>query len=250
MKTASIQLFLILCLPGFINAARLFACAGYSQSGQPNDVYDTWEIPAAGASVYFVHRTENAPHELPQSLELRRRPLTGPVAEFKAFDRVYNYVEAGEDWMVFDFSFKEEGIYECSTLDAAGQIVATTTVTIQKIKDAVVGKAYLTACRDVNEIGDPVGAGIDFKVAPNGGIYAHFATDNAFNAERIGFEIWQVDDFGYETFLDTRLFECRSNWNFFKMPVNFPNEGRFKLKVFLGENSTNILAEQMVRIKF
>ncbi len=250
MKTLFTQALLAFCLPAMLTAARLFPCANYSTDGQPADVYAVWEIPATGAAVYFVHRAENSPRDLPQSLALRWRPVGGRMSDFKPFDRVYNYVEKGEDWMVFDFSFKESGIYECSTLNDAGQVMATTTITVNKIKDAVVGKAVLTACRDVNEIGDPIGAGIDFKIAPNGAIYAHFATDNAFNADRIGFEIWQVDDFGYETFLDTRSFECATNWNFFKMPVHFPDAGRFKIKVFMGSNNTNILAEQLVRIKF
>ena len=250
MKTILAPFLLAICLPGLVMAARLFPCASYSPNGQPQDVNSVWEIPASGASVYFLHRTENSPRELPQSFSVRWRPLDGSAVEFKDYDRIYNYTEAGPDWMVFDFSFTLEGIYECSTLNEAGQPMATAIVTINRQKDAVVGKALLTACRDVSEVGDPVGPGIDFKMAPNGSIYAHFATENAFNSNKIGFEIWSVNDFGYETLQDTRVFDCSANWNFFKMPVNFPEAGRYRIKVYLGENNANILAEQMVRIQF
>ncbi len=248
MKTL-LRTLLLASMPALLGAARLFPCGSYSPDGQPRDVTDNWEISASGASVYFLHRTENSPRELPQSIALKWRPLNSRSVDFKPFDRVYNYVEAGDDWMVFDIAFREEGIYECSTLDAAGKPVATAVVTVRRAADPTVGKAQLTACRDVSETGAAIGSSIDFKLAPNGAIYALFATDRPFNTDRIGFEIWQIDDFGYETFLDTRSFECRPNWNFFKMPVNFSTAGRYKLKAFLGGDNTNILAEQMVRIK-
>jgi hypothetical protein len=249
MKTRFFSIFSMLLVPFFAISARLFPCADFSAEGQPINISETWDVPEAGGSVYFLYRAEGNPRQLPQSLAIRRRALASRAADFKTFDQIYNYTESGADWLVFDVSFTESGIYECSTLNDAGQIVASATVTIQKEQPYSIGKSQLIVCRDVSENGDPIKMGNDFSLRTNEGLYTFFSTENAFKNNHIGYEIWQIDDFGYESFLDSRIFNCQPDWNFFKMPTTFSSNGRFKIKVFFGNNATQILAEQLILVK-
>jgi hypothetical protein len=249
MKIRFFSIFSLFLMPILAFSARLFPCADFSADGQPIKISETWDVPETGGSVYFLYRAEGNPRQLPQSLAIRKRALASRAADFKPFDQIYNVTESGADWLVFDVSFNESGIYECSTLNDAGQIVASATVTIQKEQPYSIGKSQMVVCRDVSENGDPIKMGNDFSLRANEGLYTFFSAQNPFKTEQIGYEIWQIDDFGSESFIDSRVFNCQPEWNFFKMPTTFSSNGRFKIKVFLGNKTTQILAEQLVLIK-
>lgn len=248
MKTSISTFILLFALPILSAAARLFPCAGYSENGQPQSASETWEIPTGGAAIYLLYRSEGS-RELPQSLGIRRRPNdSGGWAEFKNYDRIYNFVANGDDWMAFDFTFKEEGIYECSALDADGKPLATATITVTREQPVELGKVKLAVCRDVTDGGEPVGRANEFSLAAGAGLYALIQSEKAFRSSRIGLEVVRIDEFGYETPAETLIFDCSPTWNFFKMPYRFYESGRYRLKVFIGEKAENVVAENLVRV--
>ena len=155
ISTSISTLIFLFALPILVGAARLYPCAGYSENGQPQSTSETWEIPTGGAAIYLLFRAEGS-RELPQSLGIRRRPNDArSLPDFKIYDRIYNYVANGDDWMAFDFTFKEEGIYECSALDAAGKPLATATITVSREQPVELGTVQMAICRDVTDTGEP-----------------------------------------------------------------------------------------------
>ncbi len=260
---------LAFCLFHSLEAQRLWAAVGYTADGQPTEPSQEWDIApdAGGAAIYLVYRAEGARDAEPNSLFVRHRPLRSNSGEFVAFDEVYNWAAGGDGWRVYDYTFKEEGVFELSVKNQEGRIVASTTVMLSPPGDrtpveppqnepkaalarADLGRIRMATCTGVSGEGDPTGIGTEFGVPGEGGqLFSIVQCERPFGAWRIEFELWKLDDFGFETFVDMVAYDVRPEWNWFKTPFVFRDAGRYKFKFFVGDGERRPVSEAIFRVQ-
>lgn len=107
---------------------------------------------------------------------------------------------------------------------------------------------YLYFCEDVDDNGDPVTKAASFVINPDGG-YLYFYCDvgHNVNCKQIHYSVYSVDDYGYETYVESIYQDVEASWAMFWKKYTFYHTGDYNIYVY--DEYYNLLAKGTVRIK-
>lgn len=107
----------------------------------------------------------------------------------------------------------------------------------------------ITFCEDVSQKGDPVTPSSVFNISAKGG-YLKFLVNLPYRigTYSISYDIFRVDDDGYETYDNTIYQDVEPSWTWFWKEVTFYSAGRYNVYVYDGDR--NFLTSGTVRIQF
>lgn len=107
----------------------------------------------------------------------------------------------------------------------------------------------LQFCEDVGTSGSPIGESSVFNISEKGG-YLKFLVSLPFRVgtKAVSYEIYKVDDDGYETYDNSITQDVEPSWTWFWKEVTFYRAGRFNVYVYDGDR--NFLTSSTIRIQF
>ena len=107
----------------------------------------------------------------------------------------------------------------------------------------------LQFCEDVTQDGAPVSASSVFNISEKGGYLKFLVTlPYRVGTSSISYEIYKVDDDGYESYENSIIQDVEPSWTWFWKEVTFYKAGRYNVYVYDGDK--NFLASSSVRIQY
>jgi hypothetical protein len=117
-------------------------CGDYDKTtGVPSDVFEAWDIDAAGSYVYTVYSEEKKIKDA-LSLRLEKKNDSGLYEVYGTF-AFNNDVKSGLNWAMFDLLFTEDGEYRVNVLGKGDVVLAATNTSIAFAPDAVSDTSYV-----------------------------------------------------------------------------------------------------------
>jgi hypothetical protein len=107
----------------------------------------------------------------------------------------------------------------------------------------------LQFCEDVSQSGAPISESSVFNISDRGGYFKFLVTlPYRIGTSSVSYEIYKVDDDGYETYDNTIYQDVDPSWTWFWKEVTFYRAGRFNIYVY--DADKNFLVSDVVRVQF
>ncbi len=141
MKKLTLLLFALFAI-SIAQAQSVVLCGDYDKTtGVPSEVFEAWDIDAAGSYVYTVYSQEKKIKDA-LTLRLEKKNYSGLYEVYGTF-AMNNDVKSGLNWAMFDLLFSEEGDYRVNVLGKGDAVLASTNASIAFAPDAVSDTGYV-----------------------------------------------------------------------------------------------------------
>jgi len=233
------QIIAIIILPSIIWAQQIFFCRGYTESGEPIDLFIGNKIPINQSFVILLRTSRDEIDNNIIFISIQKSEARFDQNNFNKMLRP----DKNKNWIAFNHKISEEGIYTISFSDFNKKKLASSTLRIEKSQSKKVDitqPGYFTPdlrivfCeRVVNGVPDGVLEKISlFKT--NGEAYIYLINNMPLKSNKLLVNIWRkkTPDSPYDEFIDTKKFAINYEWydTFFR--YRFEKKGEYKINFF------------------
>ncbi len=218
---------------------QIFFCRGYTETGEPIDLFVGNKIPV-NQSFVILYRTSS--NEIESNIIFISIQKSEARYDPNNFDKMLR-PDKTKNWIAFNHKISEEGIYTISFSDFNKKKLASSTLRIESPQSKKVDNpkpGYFTPDLRIvfcEIVVNGVPAGVLEKISllrTNGEVYIYLINNVPLKSNKLLVNIWRkkTPDSPYDEFIDTKKFAINYEWydTFFR--YRFEKKGDYKINLF------------------
>lgn len=212
------------------SGASIVTCSDYDENGKPSGIYSIWNITEEAHIIPILFTTGGKAINTNNTLWLYvdKKDEKGNYIPYgtEKFD-----VKAGNNWVVYNFSFDDPGEYKISAMQLSNEL-ATTNITVKTKNETTLNKSKksIVTCTDFDTYGKPSGIYKEWNIQKSGS-YVYVLFDNG--GQKINGTLWlyvdKENENGAYVAFDTKTFENTNNKTWANYKYTFTKPGNYKI---------------------
>lgn len=235
---------LILALTFRLQAQSIVLCEAYDAQGTASGIYSTWEIDAGGAYVYLLY---NQTYALESGIWYLYIDYDWDnVGTYGAYETLSMTPEAGKNWYVYDYKFKDTGKYRAYIMHDGIELASTTfeidykpgvsAIDTTKIDTYYYENSNIVFCTSVDDEGNPVDESSSFSLGSGGSVNVAVYIDNdrmPFKTNKLFVDIYKDAD---AAIFDSFGIDIQPEWDYVKFTQNFTEPGTYTVEFYTADD--------------
>lgn len=218
---------------------QIFFCRGYTESGEPIDLFVGNKIPV-NQSFVILYRTSS--NEIESNIIFISIKKSEARYDHNNFDKMLR-PDKNKNWIAVNHKISEEGNYTISFSDFNKKKLASSTLRIESSQSKKVDNpkpGYFTPDLRIvfcERVVNGVPAGVLEKISllrTNGEVYIYLINNVPLKSNKLLVNNWRkkTPDSPYDEFIDTKKFAINYEWydTFFR--YHFEKKGEYKINFF------------------
>jgi hypothetical protein len=240
-KLAFITLMLMLTATAAMKAQLLF-CGNYTDTGEPMEVSERWNLGEKGGYVYMYYSNKNKVIKTKTLNVVVKKMISG---SYLSYDKKPMEIQDKKTWGVIDYHFTESGSYQVSIEEPSGKELSRSIAIIMlkgsaqekemnENPDQSYYKATLTFCTAITDDA-PQGIGSTFTT---GYIYLFVQNDRPILTDSLTIKyLRRLKDTDPYTLFDTRSVTTVKSSNSVYFKHTFNEGGDYMVEAYNGKNA-------------
>lgn len=218
---------------------QIFLCRGYTESGEPIDLFIGNKIPVNQSFVILLRVDRD---EIDNNIVFVSIQKSEARFDQNSINKMLR-PDKNKNWIAFNHKISEEGIYTISFSDFNKKKLASSTIRIEKPQSKKVDNTqpgYFTPDLRIvfcERVVNGVPVGVLEKISlfkTNGEAYIYLINNMPLKSNKLLVNIWRkkTPDSPYDEFIDTKKFAINYEWydTFFR--YHFEKKGEYKINFF------------------
>jgi len=237
-----IQLFVFLALLASVNYAQtVYVSSSVTESNEPINAKNHWEIEAWGKNLHVILDTENQTIKGNIVYLFIDKFIDG---EYSAFDSKSVNIQQGVRRIKYDYNFSEVGKYKLYYINVAQEKLASVVITVTEKaskKNRVVKRSNyydnvkLIFCEKVLVGGTPIGVKKRASLSENNGqIFIKLTNFSPLKTEIILVDFWRKEhrSFEYDEYVESKKYRVSPDWADTYFKYRFLKAGEYKIVIY------------------
>ncbi|MBI9071436.1 MAG: hypothetical protein JEY94_07540 [Melioribacteraceae bacterium] len=233
-----IVLFLFLSVT--LHAQEVYFCQSHTEQGNPIGAANTWSINANGGYIFILLKDKKVLTDQMYYLFIDKKV----GSETEPFDSKVIRHNGEDNFIVYNYVFKEAGIFEVYFMDSEQKVIAKGKVTIQINEQEKINKrdfsglyydnSRIVACERV--IGEkPLNIKYKTSLKVNRGLmYIYVENDRPLDTKKVLVDIWKKKNslYEYDEWVASKKFKTEPTWKYTFFKYQFLEVGEYKISIY------------------
>ena len=232
-------LFILVLIPSIILSQKIYISSAYTENGQPVGLVKNNLVEKNKTYSIILNSGENKFTEHIVFLIIEKQGNENRLNRFAKLLRT----EDNKNWVAYNYSFTEPGVYDVYFTDYTRHNIAETTVSVDsktKPSQEILSKVESRGAIDVvfcEKIigGNPINHRTSLSmIKDNGFIYIYIADVNPLGTDKILLNMWRNNGNGstYDEYIDTKKYKIDPTWTDTYFKYRFLKPGDYKINFF------------------